>query len=80
MLQAAPMERTSAAIAAMAEEAGRFEAEAIAAVGTAGLRAAANSAEFIEAVQARSGVRVEVISGEEEARLAFLAATPASSA
>ena len=30
---------------------------------------------FVEAVQARCGVRVEVISGEEEARLAFLAAT-----
>jgi exopolyphosphatase/guanosine-5'-triphosphate,3'-diphosphate pyrophosphatase len=74
-LQAVPTERTIAAIAAMADEAGRFGAEAIVAVGTAGLRAAANSAEFVETVQARCGVRVEVISGEEEARLAFLAAT-----
>jgi len=74
-LQAVPMERTITAIAAMADEARRFEAEAIAAVGTAGLRAAANSSEFVEAVQARCGVRVEVISGEEEARLSFLAAT-----
>ena len=74
-LQPAPMERTVDAIAAMADEARHQGAEAIAAVGTAGLRAAANSADFIEAVQARCGVRVEVISGEEEARLAFLAAT-----
>jgi exopolyphosphatase / guanosine-5'-triphosphate,3'-diphosphate pyrophosphatase len=74
-LQPAPMERTIAAIAAMADEARQYGAEAIAAVGTAGLRAAANSSEFIEAVRARSGVRVEVISGEEEARLSFLAAT-----
>jgi exopolyphosphatase/guanosine-5'-triphosphate,3'-diphosphate pyrophosphatase len=74
-LQPAPMKRTVDAIAAMADEARHRGAEAIAAVGTAGLRAAANSAEFVQAVQARCGIRVEVISGEEEARLAFLAAT-----
>ena len=74
-LQPTPMERTVDAIAAMADEARNQGAEAIAAVGTAGLRAAANSDEFVETVEARSGVRVEVISGEEEARLAFLAAT-----
>ena len=74
-LQPEPMARTVAAIAEMADEAARLGVEAIAAVGTAGLRAAANSAEFVETVQARCGVRVEVISGEEEARLAFLAAT-----
>jgi exopolyphosphatase/guanosine-5'-triphosphate,3'-diphosphate pyrophosphatase len=74
-LKPQPMARTIDAIAAMVDEAGRHGAEAIAAVGTAGLRAAGNSAEFVEAVQARCGVRVEVISGEEEARLAFLAAT-----
>jgi exopolyphosphatase / guanosine-5'-triphosphate,3'-diphosphate pyrophosphatase len=73
-LQEAPIERTLAAIAGMADEARRFDVEAIAAVGTAGLRAAANSAEFVAAVQAGHGVRVDVISGEEEARLAFLAA------
>ena len=35
----------------------------------------ANSADFVDAVRARCGVEVEVISGEEEARLAYLAAT-----
>jgi exopolyphosphatase/guanosine-5'-triphosphate,3'-diphosphate pyrophosphatase len=74
-LGAAPVTRTTEAIASMAEDAGRAGAEAIAAVGTAGLRIAPNSAEFITAVQARCGVTVEVISGEEEARLAYLAAT-----
>ena len=74
-LQPEPMARTIETIAAMADEAGRHGAEAIAAVGTAGLRAAGNSDAFVEAVQARCGVRVEVISGEAEARLAFLAAT-----
>ncbi|HEY7621619.1 MAG TPA: hypothetical protein VH834_17705 [Solirubrobacteraceae bacterium] len=74
-LGAAPMQRSVEAIAAMADEARRSEAEAIAAVGTAGLRIAANAAEFVEAVRARCGVQVEVIPGEEEARLAYRAAT-----
>jgi exopolyphosphatase / guanosine-5'-triphosphate,3'-diphosphate pyrophosphatase len=71
------MARTVEAIAEMAEEARRVRIGAIAAVGTAGLRAAANAAEFIAAVEARCGVVVEVISGEEEARLAYRAATSA---
>ena len=43
-------------------------------MGTAGLRIASNSAAFVDAVRARSGIDVEVISGEEEARLAYVAA------
>jgi exopolyphosphatase / guanosine-5'-triphosphate,3'-diphosphate pyrophosphatase len=74
-LSAAPMTRTTEAIAGMAEEAVRAGAETIAAVGTAGLRTAPNAAEFIDAVQARCGVTVEIISGDEEARLGYLAAT-----
>ncbi len=72
-----PMERTAEAIAGMAEEARRHRVGAIAAVGTAGLRAAANGADLVAAVEARCGVPIEVISGEEEAHLAYLAATTA---
>ena len=72
-----PMARTVEAIAEMAQEARRLRIGAIAAVGTAGLRASANAAEFIAAVEARCGVVVEVISGEKEARLAYRAATAA---
>jgi exopolyphosphatase / guanosine-5'-triphosphate,3'-diphosphate pyrophosphatase len=68
------MVRTIEAIAGMVEAAQRNGVEAIAAVGTAGLRIAANSAEFVEAVRERAGVEIEVISAEEEARLAYLAA------
>ena len=68
-----PIARTIEAIASMADEARRHEVVAIAAVGTAGLRIAANSAELVDAVQARCGVEVEVIPGEEEGRLAYLA-------
>ena len=46
-------------------------------VGTAGLRQAANSDEFLAAVRERAGVEVEVISGDEEARLSYLAAAEA---
>jgi exopolyphosphatase/guanosine-5'-triphosphate,3'-diphosphate pyrophosphatase len=72
-LREEPMERTVAAIAAMAGEARKKGVEAIAAVGTAGLRIASNSSVFVEAVRERAGVEVEVISGEEEGRLAYLA-------
>ncbi|HMF04620.1 MAG TPA: Ppx/GppA family phosphatase [Acidimicrobiia bacterium] len=72
-----PIQRTVDAIANMVDEARRDDVVGIAAVGTAGLRSAPNRAELVDAVQARSGVTVEVISGEEEARLAYLAATSA---
>jgi exopolyphosphatase/guanosine-5'-triphosphate,3'-diphosphate pyrophosphatase len=48
-------------------------AEAVRAVATCAVREAENAAEFVEAVRARCGVEVEVISGEEEARLITLA-------
>jgi exopolyphosphatase/guanosine-5'-triphosphate,3'-diphosphate pyrophosphatase len=72
-----PMARTVEAIAGMVDEARLHQVGAIAAVGTAGLRIAENAAEFVEAVERRCGVRVEVISGEDEARLAYRAATTA---
>jgi exopolyphosphatase/guanosine-5'-triphosphate,3'-diphosphate pyrophosphatase len=68
-----PIERTVAAIEAMAEEARRLGVEQIATVGTAGLRLAANRQKLIDAARERAGVEVEVIDGEEEGRLAYLA-------
>ena len=73
-LQPEPTVRTIDAIAAMVDEARLQGVDEIAAVGTAGLRAAANSAELLAAVAERCGIRLEVISGTEEARLAYLAA------
>jgi len=67
------MERTVSAIAGMAAEAQSNGVVAIAAVGTMGMRTARNSQQFIDAVQQRCGVRIEVIPGEEEGRLAYLA-------
>ena len=74
-LQPEPMARTVDAVAAMAAEAEEQGVLAIAAVGTAGLRIASNSQSFVDAVRGRCGVEVEVIPGEEEARLAYVAAT-----
>lgn len=71
---AAPLERTATAIKDMVDEAKRLRVLAIAAVGTAGLRIASNGAEVVAAIRQRAGVTIEVISGEEESRLAYLAA------
>lgn len=70
-----PMRRTVDAIAGMVEEAERLGAGEIMIVGTAGLRMASNADDVIAAVRERSGVTLEVISGETEGRLAFRAAT-----
>jgi exopolyphosphatase/guanosine-5'-triphosphate,3'-diphosphate pyrophosphatase len=72
-ISAEPLERTVAAIAAMVEEARRHGVRATAAAGTAGLRIAHNREDVIAAILARTGLTVEVISGEEEGRLAYLA-------
>ncbi|MCZ7533783.1 MAG: Ppx/GppA family phosphatase [Acidimicrobiia bacterium] len=65
--------RTADAVAGMVAEAKEHGALAIAAVGTAGLRLATNRDSVVETIRARSGVTVEIISGEEESRLAYLA-------
>ncbi|MGE5272267.1 MAG: Ppx/GppA family phosphatase [Verrucomicrobiota bacterium] len=72
-LDAEPVRRTAEAIAAMVQEAREHGVERIAAVGTAGLRIASNAADLIDSVRAATGVEIEVISGDEEARLAYLA-------
>jgi len=70
----AALERTIAAIAGMADEAKQHGVRALAAVGTAGLRIASNGNAVVTDILARTGVQIEVISGEEESRLAYLAA------
>jgi exopolyphosphatase / guanosine-5'-triphosphate,3'-diphosphate pyrophosphatase len=74
-LQPEPVRRTADAIVGMVEESRAAGAAEIAAVATAGMRQAENAADLVEAVRDRCGVGIEVISGEEEARLAYLAAT-----
>ena len=67
----AALERTTDAIAGMADEAKREGAVAIAAVGTAWLRAATDRDDVLKFIRERTGVTIDEISGEEEARLAY---------
>jgi exopolyphosphatase/guanosine-5'-triphosphate,3'-diphosphate pyrophosphatase len=72
-LRPTSIERTVAAVVEMVDEARGLGASQVVAVGTAGLRLAANSATFLDEARDRAGIEVEVIPGEEEARLAYLA-------
>jgi len=69
----AAMERTALAIAGMTAEAARLKVDGITAVGTMGLRTATNRGAFLELVKEKCGLAIEVIPGEEEGRLAYLA-------
>ncbi len=63
--------RTLAAIERQIERARALSVDRLIAVGTESLRAASNSDEFLSAL-AKTGVELRVISGDDEARLAFL--------
>jgi exopolyphosphatase/guanosine-5'-triphosphate,3'-diphosphate pyrophosphatase len=76
-LTAASVGRTVDAIEELVDDARRGGPLDIVAVGTAGLRQASNRDEFLAAVHGRCGVTVEVISGRDEARLAYMAAVSA---
>jgi exopolyphosphatase/guanosine-5'-triphosphate,3'-diphosphate pyrophosphatase len=73
-ISAVALERTASTIAGMVDEARAHDVRAIAAVGTAGLRIAANREQVVAAIRDRAGITVEVISGEDESRLAYMAA------
>jgi exopolyphosphatase / guanosine-5'-triphosphate,3'-diphosphate pyrophosphatase len=67
------IDRTADAIAGMVAEAKAAGVRAIVAVGTAGLRMAKNRDAVVAEIQQRAGIGCEVVSGEEESRLAYLA-------
>ncbi len=65
--------RTLAALRLFAQVIGQHNAR-VRVVATAALRAARNGAAFIERAQREAGLKVEIVTGDEEARLAFLGA------
>jgi exopolyphosphatase / guanosine-5'-triphosphate,3'-diphosphate pyrophosphatase len=69
-----PMERTAKVIAEMANEAREAGVRALAVVATAAFRIAENRDEARDFVRARAGVTIELLSGEEESRLAYVGA------
>lgn len=72
-IQPEPLERTVRAVESMAEEARSHDVLGMAIVGTAALRIASNSTVVTDSIRDRVGPKVEVVSGEEESRLAYLA-------
>ncbi len=67
------IERTAIAVRDFAEE-GRAAGAAVMAFATAAVRTASNGAAFCEKVKALCGIVVDVVSGQDEARLAVLGA------
>lgn len=65
-------ERSLDALFYFSESIRRYGALAVSAVGTSALRKASNSAAYLELVKKKTGLAVEIISGEEEARLTLL--------
>ena len=68
------MDRAAAAVGRMAAALRGAGVERLVAVGTMALRSAVNAGEFRDRIRVENGIEVEVISGEEEARLSFLGA------
>jgi exopolyphosphatase/guanosine-5'-triphosphate,3'-diphosphate pyrophosphatase len=65
------MKRSVRAIARMKQIAQAYHVDVLRAVGTAAVREAVNGDEFVELVRHRTGIDVELISAESEARLAY---------
>ncbi len=71
-LQEEAMARTCDAIQEFVEKARRLGVGQVVAIGTSALREAKNAREFVNRVKNRCGIEIEVVSGETEARCAFL--------
>jgi exopolyphosphatase/guanosine-5'-triphosphate,3'-diphosphate pyrophosphatase len=72
-LGAEAIARNVDAVAALHARASELGAATTVAVGTMALRSATNTRVFIDAVRERCGLKVEIVPGEEEARLSYLA-------
>jgi exopolyphosphatase/guanosine-5'-triphosphate,3'-diphosphate pyrophosphatase len=70
-----PMRRTAAAVAEFARDARGLGATRVRIVATSAVREAGNRAEFVARLEAESGESVEVVSGEDEARLTLQGVT-----
>ena len=73
MISPEAMERNVVSVAGFSAKAKELGADQVVAVGTMALRTASNSDEFLRKVKEACGVEVQIIPGEEEARLSYLA-------
>lgn len=74
-LQPEAIERTVAAVADLAAQATRLRVSAIRVLATCATREGLNSHELVEAIQASVGLRMEIITGEQEADYVFRGVT-----
>jgi exopolyphosphatase / guanosine-5'-triphosphate,3'-diphosphate pyrophosphatase len=75
-IPAAKIAETAEVVATQARVAREMGAERIVTVGTAAIRTAPNREELLDAIErAGGGMRLDVLTGEEEARLSFVGAT-----
>lgn len=70
-----PMRRTAAVVAEFCGAARGWGAEAVRIVATSAVREAGNREEFVARLEVETGERVEVVSGEDEARLTLKGVT-----
>jgi exopolyphosphatase/guanosine-5'-triphosphate,3'-diphosphate pyrophosphatase len=73
-LQAKPMERALETLELYAHFCNATGIDSIRTVATSAIRDAKNQRDFLKAARKRSGLEIEVLSGEEEARYGYLAA------
>ena len=69
VLRDAPMARTATAVAAYVDEARGLGAHTVRIVATSAVREALNGPDYAAALEARTAVPVEIVTGEDEARL-----------
>jgi exopolyphosphatase/guanosine-5'-triphosphate,3'-diphosphate pyrophosphatase len=74
-LQSEPIAKTAQAVANFATLARELNAERIRVIATSAARDASNSQELVIALEAASGLKVEIISGEQEAEWVFQGVT-----
>jgi exopolyphosphatase/guanosine-5'-triphosphate,3'-diphosphate pyrophosphatase len=74
-LQSKPIEQTAEAVASFARKARELAAGSVRVLATSAAREARNPEELLEAVDRAAGLRVEIISGEQEAEWAFQGVT-----
>lgn len=74
-LQPEPIAKTAKAVKNFVEQARKLEALSIRVIATSAARDAVNPEELISAVETESGLKLEIISGEQEAEWAFRGVT-----
>ena len=74
-LQSHAIQRTALAVAKYVTLAGSYEVQSIRIIATSAARDAVNQSELLDAIERHTGLASEVVTGEQEAELAYLGVT-----